>query len=70
MSKIVDIVSSAYGGFTEVGVSVSLRSVYPVKVSIRPEDCPETVCNLKVDEAEELLQALTKALKLIQVYGE
>lgn len=70
MTRVADIYSNAYGGFTEVGVEIHLTSKFPIEVSIRPEGCNKTTCNLELGEAEELIAALTKALKLLQVYKE
>jgi len=70
MTRVADIYSNAYGGFTEVGVEIHLQSKFPIEISIRPEGCNETTCSFELEEAEELIAALTKAIKLLNVYKD
>ena len=70
MTRVADIYSNAYDVFIEVGVELHLQSKFPIEVSIRPDGCNKTTCNLGLEEAEALIAALTKALKLLAVYRE
>lgn len=70
MTRLAEIYSSAYSVLTEVCVEIHLQSEFPIEVSIRPEGYNETTCNLGLEEAEALVAALTKALKLLAVYRE